>query len=220
MVLRGSDIPQYIEACENRELSDPGTVARLLLRPGGGLDPPDLVTLGAWPNPRLARVDDRCRQEKTLWDVPVLPIKSLPDKSDSAVTIYWNERSFPPGGSREVGFAYGLGNVAGSESGGKLALSFGGSFTPGAELTVTAYVQKPAAGEEVTLEVPAGFKLVAGSLKQIVPPLPPGASSPNSPVSWRLSAPEAGEYELTIRSSTGVSQSQRVIIRNQGIFGG
>jgi hypothetical protein len=219
LILRGDGIPQYIEACERENLSDPGTVARLLLRPGGGLEAPDMVTLGAWPNPLLADRDERCRQEKTLWEVPVLPIKSLPDP-DSAVTMYWDERPFPPGATREVGFAYGLGDVAGSEGGGQLAVSVGGSFIPGSELIVTAYVHDPGPGQDVTLVGPTGFALTTGSWTQAVPPLPPGAASRNSPVTWRLTAPQAGDYDLTVKSSTGAAQSQRVTIRTQGIFGG
>lgn len=218
--LSGADIPQYIQACENEDLSHPGTVARLLLRPGGGLEAPDRVTLGAWPNPQFKDEDERCLQEKTLWEVPVLPIKFRGMK-DSAVTMYWNPRRLGPGASREVGFAYGLGSVAGDQGGGRLALTVGGSFTPRGELTVTAYARDPLPGETVTLRPADGFELAGGKLQQAVPPLPAGAASHNSPVTWRLVAPpEAGEYILTVESSNGTTQSQRVTIRTRGLFGG
>jgi hypothetical protein len=218
LVLRGGEIPQYLQACEREDLASPGTVARLLLRAGGGLEPPDRVTLGAWPNLRLP--DARCKQEKTLWDVPVLPIKSLPEP-DSAVTMYWDERLVPAGAKRDVGFAYGLGSLAGSEGGGHLAVSVGGSFTPGGDLTVTAYVKNPSPGQSVTLELPKGFALIDSRANQPVPPLSRETTSQNSPVAWRVrSADRSGEYDLAVRSSTGASQSTRVSIRNQGIFGG
>jgi hypothetical protein len=217
-VLRGDEIPQYLQACEHQDLADPGTVARLLLRAGGGLEPPQRVTLGAWPNPRLP--DRHCRQEKTLWEVPVLPIKSLPEP-DSAVTMYWDDRPLRPGEHRDVGFAYGLGSVAGSEGGGELAVTVGGSFAAGDDLTVTAYVRDPGPGQTVTLEPPRGFNSSGASLTQTVPPLPRDAASRNSPVTWKVRAPNAaGEYELKVRSSTGATQSQSVSIRRQGIFGG
>jgi hypothetical protein len=221
LTLRGEQVPQFIQACEREDLSDPGTVARLLLRAGGGLEPPDRVTLSAWPNPALANRDDRCKQEKTLWEVPVLPIKSLPE-ADSAVTMYWDDRTLAPGAVREVGFAYGLGSLAGSEGGGQLAVSVGGSFTPGGELTVTAYVRDPSPGQNVTLQLPGGFVVSGGEATQRVPPLPPEASSHNSPVTWRVTAPAlTGDYDFTVRSSNGASQSQRVTIqRGAGIFGG
>jgi hypothetical protein len=219
-VLVGAAVPQYIQACENEDLARPGTVARLLLRLDGGIEAPDRVTLGAWPNAELASLDKRCRQEKTLWQVPVLPIKSL-RKADSAVTMYWNPRPLAPGAGREVGFAYGLGSVAGDEGGGRLAVTVGGTFTPRGELTVTAYASEPVPGQTVTLRVPDGFELAGGAQQQSVPPLPTGATSRNSPVTWKLLAPQqAGEYMLTVESSNGVTQSQRVVVRTQGLFGG
>ncbi len=218
--LRGDAVPQYIQACEREDLANPGTVARIVLKPGGGLEPPDRVTLGAWPNPRLDEVDERCRQEKTLWEVPLLPIKSL-RPPDSAVTIYWDERTFPAGASREMGFAYGLGDVAGGESGGRLAVTAGGEFTPGGELTVTAYVHDPMPGQTVTLAAPAGFTPAGSAAVQTVPSLPPGAASRNSPVTWKLTAPrQQGEYTLTVTSSNGASQSHKVAIREKQLFGG
>jgi hypothetical protein len=221
LTLQGAEIPQYIQACEFPDLANPGTVARLSLRVGSGLEPPGRVTLGAWPNPELADRDERCKQEKTLWEVPVLPIKSLATP-DSAVTLYWDERPLAPGASREVGFAYGLGSVAGSESGGQLAVSVGGALTPGGELTVTAYVHEPSPGQDVTLQLPPGFVVTGGSATQPVPTLPPGATNPNSPVTWRITAPAStGDYDVTVRSSTGVTQSQRLTIQNRaGLFGG
>ena len=47
---------------------------------------------------------------------------------DSAVTIYWDDKPLDPGGRREVGFTYGLGNVV---SGDKLLLTVGGRFVTG-----------------------------------------------------------------------------------------
>ena len=46
-----------------------------------------------------------------------------------------------PGETREMGFAYGLGNVASTDPGGTLGITLGGSFEPGEAFTVTAYVQ-------------------------------------------------------------------------------
>ena len=59
--------------------------------------------------------------------------------------MYWDRRLIAPGASREMGFAYGLGDVAAGEGGGKLGLSVGGAFTPGGEFSVTAYVNNPVA---------------------------------------------------------------------------
>ena len=64
----------------------PGTIAQIGLKVAG-LETPSKVTLGAYPNPRLSQPpfnEPRCRQERTLWEVPVLPIKSL-DKGGRAL---------------------------------------------------------------------------------------------------------------------------------------
>jgi hypothetical protein len=216
---RAAEVPDFIQALEHEDLAHPGTIAHVQLRPGGDLEPPSRVTLGAWPNPKLAALDPRCDQEKTLWEVPVLPIRSL-SPADSAVTIYWEERPLPPGGAREVGFTYGLGNVSSGEGGGQLAVSLSGAVTPGGEFPVTALVSNPVAGQTVTLTLPPEFQLLGGVAEQRVPPLPPGADNPNSPVSWRVRAgPKEGVYTIKVQSSTGVSQSQDVRIKIKGIFG-
>ncbi len=54
-IMAGGSVPQYIQACENQDLAHPGTIARLQLRLGGNIEPPDRVTLGAYPDPALAR---------------------------------------------------------------------------------------------------------------------------------------------------------------------
>lgn len=215
---RPEEVPDFIQALEREDLKDPGTVVHLQFRVGGGLEAPERVTLGAWPNPRLEGIDSRCRQEKTLWDVPVLPIKSL-SPPDSAVTMYWQGRPLAPGASREVGFAYGLGKVNSGEGGGKLAVTAGGSFNPGGEFTVTAYVHEPDASESVRLTLPEGFALLEGSETQSVPAVPAGANSRNSPVTWKVRAPQQeGSYSLRVQSSAGASQTQPVAIKAARIF--
>ena len=48
-VMEGDAVPQYIQACEQQDLAHPGTIARLQLRLGGAIEPPNRVTLGAYP---------------------------------------------------------------------------------------------------------------------------------------------------------------------------
>jgi hypothetical protein len=210
-----AEVPDFIQARETEDLERPGTIALIQLRVPG-YETPSRVTLGAWPNPELG---PQCRQEKTLWDVPVLPMKSL-GKGDSAVTIYWDERPLAPGKGREVAFAYGLGSVAASETRGQLGLSAAGSFTPGGEFTLTAEVRHPSAGQTLTLKLPEGFALAGGRAVEAVPPLQPGSPSPVSTVAWRVRAgPRAGTFTLRVASSTGVSQALPVRVRVRGIFG-
>ncbi len=216
-------VPDFIQACERDSLLDPGTIAQVQFRLGGKLEAPGRVTLGAWPNPLLGQRDPRyrgvCLQEKTKWEVPVLPIKTL-TPPDSAVVMYWPEQVLQPNGAREVGFAYGLGKVSAGEGGGKLALTVGGSFAPNGEFTVTAYVSNPAPGQTVTLSLPEGFALTGGTATQTVPPVPPGAARSTSPVTWKVRGPaKEGRYTLRVQSSNGASQTHPLRIRDRVIFG-
>jgi hypothetical protein len=214
---RPEEVPDFIQALERQSLTDPGTVAQIQLKLGGQIEPPSRVTLGAWPNPQLRDRDSRCLQEKTLWEVPVLTMKSM-RPGDSAVAIYWNERELAPGQTRELGFSYGLGSVAGGEGGGQLALTVGGSFVRGGQFTVTALVRDPSPGQTVTLTLPDGFQLQEGSLTQPVPPLPVAATSRASPVTWKVKAGNEGRYSLRVQTNNGLAQSLPLTIRTSRIF--
>jgi hypothetical protein len=206
---RPEDVPDYIEALENQDLADPGTVAFLQLKVGEKLEPPQRVTLGAYPDPRLD--DQRANQQFTLWEVPVLSMRTL-KPPDSAVVMYWRDRKLDPGETREVGFAYGLGKVANTEGGGKLAVTAGGQFVAGEEFTVTAYVKEPASGQRLTLRLPEGLELKDDSETKDVAPVAAGAANRNSTVAWRVHANRAGKFDLKVESTTGAAQSYAVRI--------
>jgi hypothetical protein len=201
-----AEVPDFLQARESADLRNPGTIALIQLRIPG-MEPPSRVTLGAWPNPSLG---PGCVQEKTLWDVPLFPIRAN-NPPDSAVVIYWNPVEIAAGKSREVAFAYGLGSVSAGEGGGKLGLSVAGSFAPRGEFTLTAEVRNPAADQTLTLTLPKGFELASGDPKQ---PVPGGGV-----VTWKIRAGPKGAYTLGVESSTGVSQTQKVDIKVRGIFG-
>jgi hypothetical protein len=216
-------IPDSILALEYDDLKSPGTVALLRLKLEG-LEPPGRVILGAWPDEYLKKLQGRplaqgqntqsARAQNTLWEVPVLSMKTL-FPYDSAITIYWDEKPLAPRQQRAVGFAYGLGNVARSS---KLLLTASGSFKPGGAFTVTALVSHPEKGETVTLTVPEGFQ-IDGDARQKVPELTGAVSSRNRPVTWRVQAgPRVGDYHLTVKSSIGAMQMQRVTIKERGIL--
>jgi hypothetical protein len=215
---RPDEVPDFIQALENDtgDLSNPGTVATLQFRVGQGLEAPERVTLGGWPNERLREFGvTQAAGLSTLWEVPVVPMKELVRlaqgrwtnaEPDSAVAIYWGPKTLPPGGRRDVGFTYGLGKVA-AEGQGKLLLSVGGQTQRDGEFTLTALVHRPEEGERLTLRLPKSFKLLGGSVEEPVPPAAAGAARPVSTVSWRLKARRAGQFELEVRSSTGAKQA-------------
>jgi hypothetical protein len=218
--LSGAAVPQYIQAFERDDVSNPGTIARVQLKLGGNVEPPSRITLGAYPDPKLGEKmnDKRCMQEKTGWDVPVYPIKTIPP-GDSCVTMYWPMESLAAGASRELGFAYGLGDVAASESGGQLGLTADGNRTPGGELTVTAYVTNPGANHTVTLTLPKGFEMSDGGAATRPVPAAAGVSR-MSPVTWKVKAGAAGDYTLKAESSTGAAQTKKITIKAKTLFGG
>jgi hypothetical protein len=210
-------VPDFIQALENEDLAHPGTVAHLKLKLGGRIEPPTHVILGAWPDDYLQKLLNmpQAKGPDTLWDVPVLSMKAgWP--YDSAVTIYWDDKLLPPGDKRELGFTYGLGNVASS---GKLLLTVDGTFKPGGELTVVAQVSDPQPDEKVTLKLPAGFVLSGSSAAtQTVPPVPANAARRNSTVTWKVKAGPVGSHQLDAESSTGAKQSVKVLIKASSIF--
>ncbi len=203
-------VPDFIQALEHPSLDSPGTVAHLTLRLGGGVEAPDRVILGRWIDQLKWQLFEKPHVD---WQFPVRPMGD-----DSGVVLYWQEKELPAGGHRELGFAYGLGNVSSAESGGKLGLTVGGSFRPGEEFTVTAYVHEPLPHQMITLELPRGLSGVGDVATQPVPALPGDATSRNSPVSWKLKAARPGRYTLRVRTSNGLTQSQIVTITSKGIF--
>jgi hypothetical protein len=139
---------------------------------------------------------------------------------DSAVALYWNPQTVAPGASREMAFTYGLGDLAASEGGGKLGLSIGGSFTPGGEINVTAYVNNPAPGQTVTLSLPDGFRLAdGGGPTRPAPALDFTSASRQSPVTWTVQAGRPGDYSIKVESSNGAAQSKKVTIKTRSPFG-
>jgi hypothetical protein len=210
-------VPDYISALERQDVNDPGTVAHVTLKLGGGLEAPSRVILGAWPDEKLFDVDPvkakYAHKQDTLWDVPVMSMQTDQLKSktnangDSAVTLYWKEEELGPGKSRQLGFAYGLGSLTGDSGKGSLGLSTGGELIAEQDFTLTAYVKDPVPNQTVTLTLQKGLKLVSGKEKEEVKG---GASF--STVSWRLRAEKEGSYKVTLTSSTGASVEHRLAV--------
>ncbi len=230
----GKDIPGYIEAQENDDLRNPGTVAHVQFRLGEPFDAPDRVLLGAWPDGALKKElnESHALGPLTRWEVPLLSMKTLPElarklrlkpvPADSAVTIYWNPKTLQPGGKREVGFAYGLGKVSTqTEGGGNFALTGDSGVVEGREFTLQAVVDKPAAGQTLTLTLPDGLTLASGSeATQKVPPVSKGSTRASSTVTWKIKAVREGIYRLEVKSSAGGAQKRPVRVdKKSGIFG-
>jgi hypothetical protein len=196
-------IPDYVEAMENSNPQDPGTVARLGLKglklPGVELEPIHRMIICRWPGSTV------------LWEPSAQEKQAMGD--DSCVFLYWAERPMAPRERRDMAFTYGLGTIAVSGGAGTLSLTAGGSFLPGGVFTVTAYVKDPQEGQTVKLLLPDGLSLVGneGAEKKVE------TGDAYSQVSWRVRADKLGDY--TVRATSGVHAAQtRVRIKNSGIF--
>jgi hypothetical protein len=89
-----------------------------------------------------------------------------------------------------------------------MSVVLGGSFAPGKLFTVAAYIQEPAFGQSLTLELPAGMERIEG--KQCQPVVMDEGG--NSLVLWKARVQRTGKYTLRVRSSTGVTQSKIITI--------
>ncbi|MBI1918820.1 MAG: hypothetical protein HYS12_29365 [Planctomycetes bacterium] len=195
---RPEKVPDFIQALERPDLGNPGTIAHLTLRLGGQLEPPNKVRLTHWVS-------------TVSWGLPLVSITE--NRHDSACVLTWDERALEPGKTREVGFAYGLGNVS-TEGTGALGVTLArGVFQPEEVFEVTAYVNKPLPGETLTLELPSGFRLEEGEAKREVPQPAASAEDRRSVVTWTVrAAGQQKNYKLVVRSSRGVAQTKAVIV--------
>jgi hypothetical protein len=188
-------VPDFVQALEVADLHAPGTIAHMTLKVGGKVEPPDRVSL-------------TFQQFWGLGFDPVrnwsYPIENM--RNDSAVVLYWSDKDIPAGGKRTIGFAYGLGQIASSD---KLGITLGGSFDIGQAFTVTAYVEKPQAGQTLRLQLPDGLALVNGAQTQAVAPAPAGGTSL---VTWKVRVDRTGTFRLVVNSSTGLSQAKTLTI--------
>jgi tRNA A-37 threonylcarbamoyl transferase component Bud32 len=217
------EVPDFFLALEHDDLRDPGTVALVQFKPGGRLESPDRVTLGAWPHTRFRDYGIRkAHAQMTGWDVPVLDIRRLNElvessgehaDPDSCVVMYWNEQPLAPGKTREVGFSYGLGAVVSGEGGqNRLGLTAGGRFVPSGSFTFMALVKDPQSNEKLTLTLPPGLELLKGGESQLVPV--PEAQK-YSAVTWMIKAASEGKYKLRVKSSKKTEQSYEVRISGE-----
>jgi hypothetical protein len=225
-----ASVPDFIQAYEHNDLNNPGTIALVQFRVGGGLESPARVTLGAWPDPKIGEArfpgkkDNPYQQFMTGWNVPLDSMQTMRQinpkaTADSCVVMYWPEQELKAGEKRVIGFSYGLGAL-GTQKEGKLGLSFGGSTELGGEFSITALITNPAPGQNVSLQLPQGLTLVEGDANQVVPAVPENSARPVSTVTWKVKASKEGVHTIGIESGT-LKASLKVRIRKpeqRGVF--
>ncbi len=138
--LKDKMVPDYVQVLQNANLKNPGNVAHMTYNFGKAFDRPDRVLLTSQRG-----------GFKNQWDMQV--VKSM---GFTAMGFYWDPKEIKAGGKRNLAYAYGKGIAQSPEGDGQVAVVFGGSFEPGKLFTVAAYVQDPANGQSLTLELPTG----------------------------------------------------------------
>lgn len=195
---RSGDIPDYLEVVENPDDSkDPGTIARVGLR---GLHWGDVLL----QEPAAVRI---CRfpggQKKWDWAMEDM-------QDDSCVAVYWPEQELAARSTTHLAMTYGLGKLDISD---QLALSTPAAVAPGREFVVTAYVYNAAAGQKVTLEVPAGVELV-GDAEQAV-----REAARRTQVFWKVKARSEGAVRFEAVSGRARARPVTVRVQARSIFG-
>jgi hypothetical protein len=197
-VLKGKQLPPYVQLLQRPNLTNPGFVAHLTLDLGSRLPKPDKVVL------------TRHGSGFNTWEMPAIVAMG-----DSALGVFWEPQEIKPGGKRELAYGYGQGIAISPESEGRVAVALGGSFEPGKRFSVSAYVTDPAPGQFLTLELPEGMTLVQGKALQPVPPVP-SEEQGASLVLWQARVLRTGDFAVRVRSSTGVTQGKQISITRTG----
>lgn len=191
--LKGKEVPNYLQLLQRPDLKNPGYVAHLTYNFGGSYVMPDRVVMTG----QAAFINQ--------WDLRVMQSMGI-----SALGFYWDPKEIKPGAKRQFAYAFGEGIAPSPEGDGLVKLILGGSFEPGKVFTVAAYVQDPAPGQSLTLELPAGMQRVEGKDRQ---PVPLADDDGNCMVLWKARVLDAGRHPLRVRSSTGITQTKIITIR-------
>lgn len=177
--------------------------------PMPNLEPIESMLISRWPN-----------NSEVLWDWEPHAMNDPPEMpKDSCVTLYWAYRVMNAHEKRQLAFTYGLGSISttpGAGGKGRLALSVGGSFRPGGDFTVTAYIQGPKEGQKVVLQLPEG--LTFAGKQEAEQDVQPEKGKDYTQVSWRVHARNAGEYILKADLVGEASEQLKVQIREGSIF--
>jgi hypothetical protein len=193
VLLTDKTLPEYIQVLENPDVKRPVFTATMTLKFGGRTEGPNKVVLtglGAFGGG---------------WDVPAQQAGG-----DSACALYWESKTLKPGEKREMVWAYGGGVACNPENEGIVSLALGGSFEPGKFFTIMATVDDPVPSQILTLELPKGMELLEGKERQ---PVPAPQEAGSSRVLWKARVLELGDYDLKVRSSTGVTQIKNISIQ-------
>ena len=191
--LKGKEVPDYLQALQNPDLKNPGFVAYYTYGLGNKMERPSrvvLTSLGAG--------------SPDGWNM-----QAIPANGDSAMSMYWDAKDIPAKGKREMAYGYGGGIATSPENEGNVKIEFGGSFEPGKQFSIRAFVADAAPGQTLQLVLPPGMDRLEG---REIQPVPAVDEDGNTMVLWKCRVNQTGEFPVRIRSNTGVTQSKIVTI--------
>jgi hypothetical protein len=190
--IKGDKVPEYLEFLQNPDIKNKGFVANMTFNLGRAFDMPDRVVLTS-----LGAQQDQ-------WEVGVMQAGG-----DSAMAVFWEPKEIKGGAKRHIAYGYGKGIVPNLEGEGQVAVKLGGSFEPGKLFTVSAFVQDPAQGQTLALDLPSGMELMEGKERQ---PVPAYNEDGSSMVMWKGRVLNTGQFNVRVRSSTGITQTKIITI--------
>lgn len=194
--LAGKTLPEYVKILEIPNLKNPGFYGHFTLKlPGNRIGPDRFLCTAHAAN--------------TNWGAA--PVAAA---GDTDCALYWSPREIRPGEKLEMAYAYGHGIASLPESEGRVKIALGGNFEPGKIFTVQAFVEEPAQGQTLSLELPEGMTLVDGRATQ--PASPANTSQATSAALWRGRVDRLGEFAMRIRSSNGVTETRTVSVGRDG----
>lgn len=197
LTLEGRAVPDFVQSLERDDLTRPGVVVDIGLSLAEGEERPGLLTLTHWPG------------EDADWDYS----RDNPFVDDTAVGLYYLERSLAPGASRSMGFTYGLGTLSSTASRNpSLSLTTSGPIRAGSSFWLMVLVKNPKQGQSVALMLPAGLKpLKPTDLRQQL-----AAGGAYTQLSWLIDVAPTTLGQVEVKAAldpTGVTERQTLMVQ-------
>ncbi len=183
----GAQVPAYWLAFESPTY-DPSLLRSVGVLRGREVTTPDRLIIARWRY---------IQYEK--WDYPIDATK--PVTADSAVAVYWDPVSLPPGGRRTVSTSYGLTTNRGGSAFVSAPVEAQCGDTISAAIFVNNFDTAPLTGGQATIRLPAGLTLAPGeSATKPLPEIPPGGTG-SAAWSVRLAIPLTGSFSIDASAS-------------------
>ena len=210
--LRDAAVPDFVQALESPNLTEPGVIVHVTLQ-GADATPPDRLVISAW-----------C-EANGAWDYygllggdnhPLRRCGQFGGTPDSAIGLYFEPQALGPGANRTLVTYYGLGGISSTTSrNATLSLSFNRQVNQGDEFWITALIGTPKAGQRVRLELPVGLVFSSGmTAEQEVT-----AGGDFTQLSWRVQAENVmNDAPVTaVLAPDNIVEAQSITVQSRGL---